>query len=864
MYVDPNDIHNLNDNGRNYFLSRNPYHLLSYAAFGEAYYNITPDLKLTAGFRWTVDKKQAPQLPSWTAAGNTYGTPTRKVINLEWREPTGRIALDWKPDLPFTDETLLYGSYVRGYKAGGANPPPAMIVLSRQVCSIGCNGSRLNDLILDASLTHPEKFDAEYVDAFEMGTKNTVLDGRLTANLSAFYYDYRGYQISQIVNRSAVNLNFDAEVWGAELELDWRPLENLRLGFKGGYEKTRMAEGSQAIDLMDRTAGKEGWILVRPFPTLTANCVAPEWLLGYAYMLNVCAAYETGLDPATYMPYVPNPQEFANESTGEVGPLPDRLIGYPGYDPTSMANGNRGEGFLKDLSGNELPNAPDFTATITADYTLPLPSDWLMTLHTDLYYQSEAWTRIFNTEGYDKLKAYSNINLAAIFTNEDAGWTVMAYVKNVLDRDNITGAFLFSDDVGLTTNVFLNEPRLYGIRVTKNWTGGGGWWGGLFPDHKSGAPYPLTIEVGGQNQRRGASQEMALPFVDAFPTADIRGLQDEEHLNWNDGRDLRLTFQPSGSPWKVTAGVRYGRADSGDHKLRQEDVAGPEVCRSPRENKYNDYVPGVDFSFIGKLQCDPEYGPVTKTFDTKYGPYTRTFENKYDPDNLLIPINRIGASGRRHEEHMIVDFEVGKDVGVGVLGEGKSSLGAGLRYAEFKSSASGDLRGVPDLYVPEGWSKYDSTFHQYMASFETEREFKGTGPTLSWQASQSLWGDEQTGHLNLDWTITGGALFGKQKTTASGMQGSEYIVDAYSSIDWDSLPPPPQTPIDVASRSESATVPVLDLSLGLSYDIQRFTIGAGYRWERYFDVLDAGFEEHQSHGRTIDGPYFKLAIGFGG
>src|ERR1044072_8743912 len=63
-----------------------------------------------------------------------------------------------------------------------------------------------------------------------------------------------------------------------------------------------------------------------------------------------------------------------------------------------------------------------------------------MTLHTYIYYQSEAWTRVFNMEGYDKLKAYTNVNLAAIFTNDDAGWKVMAYVKNAMDRDSITRA----------------------------------------------------------------------------------------------------------------------------------------------------------------------------------------------------------------------------------------------------------------------------------------------------------------------------------------------------------------------------------------------------------------------------------------
>jgi outer membrane receptor protein involved in Fe transport len=44
----------------------------------------------------------------------------------------------------------------------------------------------------------------------------------------------------------------------------------------------------------------------------------------------------------------------------------------------------------------------------------------------------------------------------------------MGYVKNVFDKTAITGAFLNSDDTALTTNVFLTDPRLYGVRLTKN------------------------------------------------------------------------------------------------------------------------------------------------------------------------------------------------------------------------------------------------------------------------------------------------------------------------------------------------------------------------------------------------------------
>jgi hypothetical protein len=328
---------------------------------------------------------------------------------------------------------------------------------------------------------------------------------------------------------------------------------------------------------------------------------------------------------------------------------------------------------------------------------------------------------------------------------------------------------------------------------------------------------------------------------------------------------MRITYRPEGSSWKIMGDVRYGRVTDGA-QIRKTETVGDPVCIAPRENKYNQYIPGVDFGFLGKLQCDPEYGPVTKTFDTKYGPLTNTFENKYNPDNLLTATNRLSVTTARKESHLLVDFAVGKDVGVGVLGTAQSSLSAGLRYADFKSSVSGEMRGIPDMTLPEdGWGKYNTTFHQYAAKFAAEREFRGAGPTLSWEASRPIWGNDESGRLDVDWALTGGALFGKQRTTATGTAGSTYFNDRYTrDFVVNQLQAPTQTPIDIAPRNKSATVPVLDLSLGLSFETSGVKLSTGYRWERYFNVLDAGFQEHKSYDRTLDGPYVRLSLGFGG
>ena len=82
---------------------------------------------------------------------------------------------------------------------------------------------------------HPLTFEPEFIDAYELGTKNTLLDGGLTLNGDVFFYNYKGYQISEIVDRTSVNLNFDATVRGAEMEATWEPLAGLKFSFAGGY-----------------------------------------------------------------------------------------------------------------------------------------------------------------------------------------------------------------------------------------------------------------------------------------------------------------------------------------------------------------------------------------------------------------------------------------------------------------------------------------------------------------------------------------------------------------------------------------------------------------------------------------------------
>ena len=412
-YIDPNPIGHLDGQGHNYFRSQNPYRLHSWAGFGELYYWVAPDVKLTGGLRWTDDSKSFTDIPSW-ALITGKGFVVTDVIDQQWREWTGRFVANWTPKLDFTDQSLFYGSYSRGYKGGGANPP----------------GVIPTEFESPSNETHPLTFKPEFIDAFEIGTKNTLLDGAMTLNGDLFYYKYQNYQISQIVDRTSVNLNFNANVKGAEVEGTWEPMQGLRFNFAGGYENSGLANGSQAIDLMDRTAGHPGWMVVRPFVTQTSNCIFPtavvnELLSEYRAYVGGNNSTSAGGDPSV------DPGHFAfNNDAGafifscllaySLNTDPGSLVPV-GFDPSSIpAAANHGEGFDKNLTGNELPNTPPFTLSLGAQYSMPVSADWAATGRVDGYWQGNSFARVFNDRPYDQLHGYTNVNLSAHF--HQSGW----------------------------------------------------------------------------------------------------------------------------------------------------------------------------------------------------------------------------------------------------------------------------------------------------------------------------------------------------------------------------------------------------------------------------------------------------------
>ena len=120
------------------------------------------------------------------------------------------------------------------------------------------------------------------------------------------------------------------------------------------------------------------------------------------------------------------------------------------------------DGIPVDLDGNDLPNAPRHTARLGLAHTWNIGAG-LLTLRWDYYWQSESYAREFNTVG-DEIDAWSQHNLMLAYKS-GGGWSARAWVRNLLDDENVTGKYLTSDTSGFFRNYFLTEPRIYGASL---------------------------------------------------------------------------------------------------------------------------------------------------------------------------------------------------------------------------------------------------------------------------------------------------------------------------------------------------------------------------------------------------------------
>jgi len=426
----------VNNSGRNYYLNAQPYFLNASAIFGEVYLDLTDTLKFTGGLRQTSDDKRVVNnqpallvsnatLPlAATAPTNAYFTNNALPDRASFKEMTGRAGFDWK----VADDNLLYAFYSRGYKGGGINPPPSLGVA-------------------------PVKptFDPEFVTSYEVGSKNKFADGRVQLNLTGFYYDYQGYQISQIINRTSLNENVDAKIKGFEVESMFAPNDKWLFTFNAGFNKSEIMKGA-SVNSLDMTQGDPAFTVIKA--ANTSNCVVPT-----AALAQLIAIGRTVPGPGVPNPTGLNGFLLGAGATNLLGAC-DGAFRALGVVPSA--------GKPVELKGKELPNAPSVTASFSANYVQPLSDAWNIVFNGSYYYQGESYSRIYNSVS-DKLPSWQTANFSLALENGNNDLTIKLFVKNAFEEEAVTDKYYTDASSGLFTNAFFIEPRTYGLTVSKKW-----------------------------------------------------------------------------------------------------------------------------------------------------------------------------------------------------------------------------------------------------------------------------------------------------------------------------------------------------------------------------------------------------------
>lgn len=179
----------------------------SFAAFGQASYNLTDQLTVTVGGRYTHDRKIANYDVDPFGPAGVYTVALRP----DWGSFDPAAAIEFKPNR----DILLYASYRRGFKSGGFQSLPASAALASNV------------------------YDPEQVEAFEAGFKSQLLDRRLTFNLALFQSNITDQQILRVPSAGVtiVDNAGRTRARGADFTISVVPTDGLRFDLSGTLQK---------------------------------------------------------------------------------------------------------------------------------------------------------------------------------------------------------------------------------------------------------------------------------------------------------------------------------------------------------------------------------------------------------------------------------------------------------------------------------------------------------------------------------------------------------------------------------------------------------------------------------------------------
>ncbi len=338
----------------------------STSLYGQGTWNHSDTLRTVFGLRYTRDEV-------YSAVTNFYGRSGTDILETSGNKITGRLVIE--NDL--SDNSMLYGSFTRGYKPGGSN----------------LTYGRENEI---APIVVLPTFTEEVVDAFEVGLKSDLADGRVRLNTAAFFYNYEGLQYQATdpeVFEGGVGNIPESEIFGAELELSAFLSDTVILDARMAWLDTEITADHLALDNVNSEA-------------------ATNALLGQGLAL------------------------FSNE--------------------VQIARA----GQIQNVKGNELAKTPSFTANLALNWSMDIENWGEMRNTVQYIHRGGFKHRIFNNSVTDIVPSYDVLDLVLGFYPESADWHVEIVGKNLTDKDGINARFTDVFGVGATGDELIAPRQL--------------------------------------------------------------------------------------------------------------------------------------------------------------------------------------------------------------------------------------------------------------------------------------------------------------------------------------------------------------------------------------------------------------------
>ena len=177
----------------------------SIAGFAQGTFNLTPELSVTAGVRYTEDRKVVDQSLIVTSQDPANFGAVLSTFVGAYRRTFHAFTPKFGIQYQITPAVLAYVSATRGFKSGGSN------FAARNIQSLG--------------------FDPEHIWSYEGGVKTDWLDRRLRVNVTAFEYKYKDLQVQSLLGSgvSSIGNAASATLKGLEIETTAKPLPQLLL-----------------------------------------------------------------------------------------------------------------------------------------------------------------------------------------------------------------------------------------------------------------------------------------------------------------------------------------------------------------------------------------------------------------------------------------------------------------------------------------------------------------------------------------------------------------------------------------------------------------------------------------------------------